>query len=354
MKRTLMVLAVFALVAFAGDFATGGAELTKFQGYGTFQWTMYGEEDINPANQFSDYVYMAWVPKINDSVDFCVSMQHYTTNADVNFDFYTMYLNMQLTKCLSLKGGQFKVPFGYAFTRSGGSMYFADRSMITGGEFGTYGGLDIGAMATVEFAPVTVDLMLSNGTGSQALADTTVNKQFTARLAVDPAEWLTIGGSFAMVGEVDHDEVIVTPDTTITVAVDAWSSTGMDFFAAANYPVTPMGTLRFVGEYMIIGAPDTADDATAGNGMSVMAGYDAELNGDFLVSIMPAVRYDAVTPVDDSGEAEDIGYSRIDFCVNLGILSNLNTLQIGMRNYGFQAEGVDGHTDIYANWRMNF
>ena len=350
MKRTLMVLALFALVAFAGDFATGGAELTKFKGYGTFRWTMNGEEDINPANQFSDYVWVAWLPRINDNLDFCMSAKHSQTSG---FEFDAMYLNMQLTQGLSIRGGQFKLPFGYAFTRSGGSMYFADRSMITGGEFGTYGGYDIGAQATVEFAPVTVDLMLSNGTGAFANADTTCNKQFTARLAVDPTEWLTIGGSYAMVGEVDHDEVIIIGDDTTTVAVDAWSSNGMDFFAAANYPVSPMRTLRFVGEYMIIGARDTADDATAGNGMSVMAGYDMDIDGEVLVNVMPAVRYDAVTPVDLTGNAEDMGESRIDFCVNLGLFSNLNTLQVGMRNYGFQ-DDREGHTDIYANWRMNF
>lgn len=350
MKRTLMVLALFALVAFAGDFATGGAELTKFKGYGTFRWTMYGMDDADPANQFSDYVWMAWLPKINDKVDFCVSAKHTQTGG---FDFDAMYLNMQVTECLSIRGGQFKLPFGYAWTRSGGSMYFADRSMIRADQFGDFGGYDLGAQATIEFAPVTVDLMLSNGTDPNTSADTTINKQFTARLAVDPTEWLTIGGSFAMVGEVDHDEVVIFEEDTITVAVDAWSSNGMDFFAAANYPVTSMGTLRFVGEYMIIGAPDTADDATAGNGMSVMIGYDFDLDGEVLVSIMPAVRYDAATPIDFTGDAEDTGYSRIDFCVNVGLFSNLNTLQVGMRNYGFE-DDTDAYTDIYANWRINF
>lgn len=343
MKRTLMVLALFALVAFAGDFATGGAELTKFKGYGTFRWTMNGMDDADPANQFSDYVWMAWLPKINDKVDFCVSAKHSQTGG---FDFDAMYLNMQLTQCLSIRGGQFKLPFGYAWTRSGGSMYFADRSMIRADQFGDFGGYDLGAQATVEFAPVTVDLMLSNGTDPNTFADTTINKQFTARLAVDPTEWLTIGGSVAMIGQ---PEITDTTGTT-----ESWSSNGMDFFAVANYPVSPTGTLRFAGEYMIIGAPDTADDATAGNGMSVMIGYDFDLDGEVLVSIMPAVRYDAATPIDLTGDAEDTGYSRIDFCVNVGLFSNLNTLQVGMRNYGAEVEGFDSYTDIYANWRINF
>ncbi len=340
MKRTLLVLALFALVAFAGDFATGGAELTQFKGFGTFRWTSFGEEGNPVGNEFSDYVWMAWLPKINDNVDFCISAKHAQTTG---FEFDAMYLNMQITECLSIRGGQFKLPFGHAFTRSGGSMYFADRSMITGGNFGTFGGYDIGAQATVEFAPVTVDLMLSNGTGADANADTTVNKQFTARLAVQPTEWLTIGGSFAMVG---------TPEVADTV--DAVSANGMDFFAVANYPVSPTGTLRFVGEYMIYGAQDNLDDATDGNGMSIMAGYDMDLDGNFIVNVMPAVRYDAVTPTDVTGDAEDTGVNRIDFAVNMGIFSKLNTLQVGMRMYGAEAEGFDSYNDIYANWRINF
>ena len=352
MKRAIMVLAVLTLVAFAGDFATGGAELTKFKGYGTFRWTMYGEEDADPSNEFSDYVWMAWVPKINDNLDFCVSAKHTQMGG---FDFDAMYLNMYLTDGISVMGGQFKRPFGYAYTRSGGSMYFADRSMITVNGFGSeetrvshfekFGGLDTGAMATVEFAPVTVDLMISNGTGANAAANPMVKKQFTARLAVDPTEWLTLGGSFAMVG---------TPESEEPADADAVSATGMDFFAVADYPVSSTGTLRFVGEYMILGADDNMDDAADGNGMSVMAGYNMDLDGEVLVSVMPAVRYDAVTPIDNTGEAEDNGFSRIDFCVNLGLFSNLNTLQVGMSNYGAEAEGFDSYTDIYANWRMNF
>ncbi|MCD4708501.1 MAG: hypothetical protein K8S62_12285 [Candidatus Sabulitectum sp.] len=364
MKRALIVLAVIALVASAGDMISGGSDLTKFTGYGTFRWTSYGIEGANPENQFSDFIWMAWLPKINDSVDFCFSAAHTTTSSDINIDFDQMYLNMKVTDCLSLRGGQFKVPFGYAYTRSGGSMLFADRSfMLVSTEdpdpdsppgtmindFFTYGGRDIGAMLTVEFAPVTVDLMLSNGTGNNAAADTSINKQFTARLAVEPTEWLTIGGSMAMIGqpEMGDDESV--------------SSNGMDFFAVANYPVTPTGTLNFVGEYMMLDVPvNDIEGVELHNGarMSVMAGYDMQLDGDVIMAIQPAVRYDSVDPItgweEEGGEEPEDNLSAIDFCVGIDLFSNLNTLQIGARNYGFENSDIDGYTDIYANWRMNF
>jgi hypothetical protein len=54
------------------------------------------------------------------------------------------------------------------------------------------------------------------------------------------------------------------------------------------------------------------------------------------------------------GEETEDNKTAIDFCVNLDLSSAANTLQLGARNYGFELEDIDGYTDIYANWRMNF
>jgi len=354
MKRTLVVLAVFALVAFAGDMVSGSSDITKFTGYGTFRWTMYGSEDHNPATNFSTSSYLSWVPKLNEYVDGKVAVTVKTPSSS-NFNVCYAYLNLNFTENLTLTGGQLNIPFGYGYTRSGGSMYFADRSMLAGGDqFFKYGGKDNMVMLTGEFAPVTVDLAFSNGNGMRNPADSTVNKQFTARLAVDPVEWLTIGGSIAMIGTPD------IKDTTGTVTTEAFSSNGMDFFAVANYSVSPTATLRFVGEYGILGYPvEVAENQVSSDasGMSIMAGYDMDLDGDVFVRIMPAVRYDSVAPGFAKAENADdpeLGLSRIDFCLNVGLFSKKNTMQIGVRNYGFENDDVDGYTDFYTNWRMNF
>ncbi|MCD6589108.1 MAG: hypothetical protein J7K88_11220 [Candidatus Fermentibacteraceae bacterium] len=352
MKRALVVLAVFALVAFAGDMVSGSSDLTKFTGYGTFRWTMYGEEGANPATNFSTYSYLSWVPKLNDYVDGKVAVT-VNTPSNENFNVCYAYLNLHFTENFTLAGGQMNIPFGYGYTRSGGSMYFADRTMISAGDqFAAYGGKDNMVMLTGEFAPVTVDLALSNGNGMHNSADTTVNKQFTARLAVDPAEWLTIGGSIAMIGTPDIE---TEEDTT-----EAFSSNGIDFFAVANYPVSPTGTFRFVGEYMMLGYDHEVAETlvtTDASKMSIMGGYDMDLDGDVFVRIMPAIRYDNVTPWFDKQEGADDpenGFSRIDFCLNIGLFSDKNTLQIGTRTFSTENSDVDGYTDIYTNWRMNF
>jgi len=349
MKRTLAVLAVIACVAFAGDVLTGGSELIKFKGYGTFRWTMYGQENNPIGSSMSTYTFISWLPKLNEYVDGYISAT-LTTPGDDYVAVDCAYLNLNFSENFTLTGGQFKAPFGYGYTRSGGSMYFADRSAIaTQGQFNIYGGREITTMLTAQFSPVTVDLALSNGNGTNANADTTHNKQFTARLTVDPTEWLTIGGSMAMIGQPELGD-----------SVESWSSNGMDFFAAANYPVSPTGKLCFEGEYMTLGYPSNDAEGWTlhnGAGMSVMAGYDITLDGDVILGLMPAIRYDSVDPIyswfDPADELED-NYSRIDFCVNIDLFSDLNTLQIGTRSYGFENADIDGYTDMYANWRMNF
>lgn len=352
MKRALIVLAVIALVASAGDMISGGSDLTKFTGHASFRWTMNGYEDINPSSTMSTYSYISWLPKLNEYVDGKIGAT-ITTPGDEDFEVCYAYLNLHFADNFTLAAGQMNIPFGYAYTRSSGSMYFADRSAILSGNFSKYGGKDNTAMITAEFAPVTVDLALSNGTGMRNTADNDINKQFAARLAVDPTEWLTIGGSVTMIGNPDY----TTPDS---IEVDAFSSNGMDFFAVANYPVSPTGTFRFVGEYMILGYPQEAAEGWEDSdetGMSIMAGYDMELDGDVFVRVMPAVRYDSVNPWDailEGGDELEDGETFIDFSVNVGLFSNLNTLQIGARNYGFENSDIDGYTDIYAKWRMNF
>ncbi len=346
MKKAIAILSVLAVVAFAGEVVTGGSEMLKFKGYGTFRWDMNGYENIDPGNDMSTYSYISWMPKLNDYVDGYIAVKMTTPNPSFSLD--CAFLNLHFTENFTLTGGQFKKPFGYAFTRSGGSMYFADRSAIVSGagDFDMFGGYDNTAMLTAEFAPVTVDLALSNGTGTAPAADSTRKKQFTARLVAEPTEWLELGGAMAMVGRSDDDE---------TEEVDeSWSATGMDFYGVVNYPVSPTGELVFVGEYQMWNAMDTIDEAEAGNGMSVMLGYDMDLEGDVFMGIMPAVRYDMVTPTDDTGEAEDTGLTYIDFCLNIDLFSEMNTLQLGMRNYGAEAEGFEGYTDMYAKWRMNF
>ena len=80
------------------------------------------------------------------------------------------------------------------------------------------------------------------------------------------------------------------------------------------------------------------------------------LEGDFLSAIMPAIRYESLDPMEyypSGGTAAEDKTTVIDFCLNFYNGDN-HDIQLGGRNVGFEADGVDGYTDMYLGWRMRF
>jgi len=354
--KTLVVVMLLSSLAFAaGEFSTGGSELLKFKGTGNFRWDFYGEEGADPGNNMSSCAIIDWLPRLNDYVDGQFSIELYSNSGNIKLT--DLFLNLHLTEDIALRGGQFKVPFGYANTLSSSTMPFGSRAMVVGeNSFKVYGGRDIGACLMAGFDMINIDLAFTNGTGDNAMADTTISNQFTARVVADAAEWLKIGASVAMVGQ---PEIVVVEDTT-TITIDSWSSMGIDAYAAVDYPVTETVDLHFAGEFMQLGYAGVEIeglDQIDGSAMLFTLAANFETGAEFVQAVRPAVRYETFSPmtytIEGEDEAED-NKTAIDFCVNLDLFSAANTLQLGARNYGFEDENIDGYTDIYANWRMNF
>jgi len=350
MKTLVVVMLLSALAFAAGEFSTGGSELLKFKGTGSFRWDFYGEENADPGNNMSSCAIIDWLPKLNDYVDGQFSLELYSNSGNIKLT--DLFLNLHLTEDIALRGGQFKVPFGYANTLSSSTMPFGSRAMVVGRpDFNVYGGRDIGACLMAGFDMINIDLAFTNGTGDNTVADTTISNQFTARVVADPADWLKIGASVAMVGQPERTEGEVT--------VDSWSSMGLDAYAVVDYPVTETVDLHFAGEYMQLGYAGVEIeglDQIDGNAMLFTLAANFDTGAQFVQAVRPAVRYETFSPmaytIEGSEEAED-NRTAIDFCVNLDLFSAANTLQIGARNYGFE-DDTEGYTDIYANWRMNF
>ena len=358
MKYAIGLLALVTMVSLAGgEFATGGSEMFKFSGYSKFRFAMFGCEDCNPANSFNFYNYVAWSPRVNDMFNGVLAFdtKYGFGSSDATLKLCDAYLNMNIIPELSLMGGRFKVPFGNAFCCSGSMLPFYDRAFVTGtGKgimqgFHNFGGYDIGANLRANFGPVVVDLAYTNGT--DAIADTTVNKQFTARLVATPAEWLDIGAAVAMIGQP------ALLDTAASIDTDSWSATGMDFYLTADYPISETAVLNFAGEYMMLGvAGEDLETMEKKSGSdyyaSLGATFDVEMGA--ITSIMPAVRYESYTPpyMLASGDTEpENGQTIIDFCLNLNA-GSMNTFQIGGRNMGYEDADMEGYTDMYASWRM--
>ncbi len=345
----VLVLAAVSLAA--GEFSTGGSELLKFKGTGYFRWDFYGQEDINPENNMSSFFTIDWLPTLNSFVDGKINLELSSTNGSIKLA--DMYLNLNLSENLSLMGGQFKVPFGYANTRSGGSMYFADRAYTASvGDYRNYALRDNGICLVASFEPVTIDLAYFNGMGANKIADNDRSRQLAARVSADASEWLTLGAAFSSIGQPEIE------DTTGTT--DSWSSSGIDVFAVVKYPLGQGSKLFFEGEYAMLGrtgADVEGMEKSDGSCMSLGVAAEFAVGEGFVRAVRPAVRYDMVNPstmLAEGADEPENNVTALDFCVGLDLTSGRNTLMLGARNYGFESESVDGYTNMYLNWRMNF
>ena len=355
MKYALGLVVLVATLSFAGSAFSGGcAETFGISGF-TKAWIyMYGTEDHDPENTFRAYNWTAFTARLTDNVYGCVGTQFQSWNSNTSIQVCDAFLNMDIIPELSIKAGQFKVPFGWAFNSSGGGQYFLDRAAVTGtSEFTSFGGRDIGVKLHGQFDMVGIDVGFFNGTGTYADADDTMNKQIVALLTVDATEWLTVAAGISMIGQPDLED-----DTTGVVIQDKWSATGIDAYVLADYPLSDNADLRFEGEFLQAGyaGPELiGGEWEAGMAFYAMLGVNIGLENSFLSSIMPAVRYESLSPYEfvvTGADAAEDNITVIDGCLNC-YLTPKNTIQIGARNVSYEAD-IDGYTDMYLGWRMNF
>jgi len=241
MKYALGLVVLVATLSFAGSYFSGGcAETFGISGY-TKAWIyMNGTENYDPANTFRAYNWTSFTARLNDNVYGSVGTQFQSWNSNTSIQVCDAFLNMDIIPELSIKAGQFKIPFGYAFNCAGGGIYFLDRAALTTTpDFNNFGGRDAGLKLHVQFDMVGIDVAYFNGTGTATDADTSITKEFAALLSVDATDWLTIAAGVAMIGEPQHDvitpayieisgdSVIVQPDSTVTVEEWSLNSKGM-------------------------------------------------------------------------------------------------------------------------------
>jgi hypothetical protein len=358
MRTATFILTVLTITSTAfGEFDTGGSDLFRFSGYNKFRYTMWGQEGHDPGNGFDFYSRTTWSPRVSDILSARLSFDtRYGFTAwdslsgsyvsdDFTLKLVEAYGTLWFSPEISLRGGRFKLPFGYGYFRSGSSIPYYDRiSAASSPVFTTYGGLDLGVMLSTDFGPVMIDLAYTNGTDSHA--DTTVNKQFTARISASPAHWVSLGGSVAIIGQPEME------------TVDEWSATGLDFNVHGDYPITSDLTMNYEAEYMILPWPGPAMDnminESGGDYWFSLAGT-SEVEIGILTAIQPAVRYEILSPPEQVVSGDPIpetDISALDFCLNLHT-GSMNTVQIGGRSFSYE-DGDEGHTDIYVNWRMLF
>lgn len=367
MKYALALIALVTALAFAGgEFTTGCADTFKISGYTKAWFYMWGEDYADPANGFRFYNWTALTANLNDWVRGSIGLEFKSWNGLKDLQVCDGWLEADIVPEFSIRAGQFKVPFGYAYNCSGGGIYFLDRAVMVTGvnvdstyqnyDFMYFGGRDIGVNAHAQFDMVGLDLGYFNGMGAYGDSDTTVNMQFVAGLTLDATDWLTFGAGVSMIGQPEFED---TSGTT-----ESWSATGIDAYLLVDYPVSPTFDLVFQGEFLnagVVGPDISGVDKEAGMDFYAMLGGRFGLEGGFLSAIMPAVRYESLDPMEyvlAGGTGAEDKVTIIDFCVNFYNGAN-HDIQLGGRNWGFEnsdpdSGGVEGYTDMYLGWRMRF
>ncbi|NOQ21506.1 MAG: hypothetical protein GQ565_02490 [Candidatus Aegiribacteria sp.] len=355
MKYALGLVVLVATLSFAGsDFSGGCGETFGIMGYTKVWFNMFGAENHDPANSFRGYNWTSFIGRLNENVYGCVGTQFKTWNGNTSIQVCDAFLNMKIIPELSIKAGQFRVPIGWAFNCSGGGIYFLDRAYYTTTtEFKNFSGRDIGVQLHGQFDMVGLDLGIYNGTGAYTDADTSTNKKIAALVTVDVTDWLTFAGGVSMIGQP------VLHDTSGAVSQDEWSATAFDAYALVDYPLSETADLIFQGEFLQSGY--AGPERIGGEWESAMAynallGVNIGIENSFLTGIMPAVRYESLSPyefVEVGQDAAEDNITVMDFCLNCYITPK-NNIQIGGRNFSYENENMDGHTDMYLGWRMNF
>ena len=347
MKYALVALIAVTFVAFAGEFATGGSEMWKFKGYSLATAYIYGEEDSDVDMGFFAMTDLTWLPRVNAYLDAKVEFKLYSTDGDL--DLEDVYLNLHFSDQVCLIGGQFKQPIGYGYLESGSGLRFLHRPMWTSyAGFDIYGARDVGFGLMTDFGMGGIDLTYTNGNGDNTV-EIDSNKMIHFHGWATPTEWVKVGGSVAMYTAYEDSSMD-----------DTFSSTGFGGYLVVDYPASPSIDVGLIGEYLSLGWWGPEITGTEMKSAGIMT---AELNANFgvenawiLTGVQPAIRYEQIDPAtqlpEGATEPED-NYGAIDFCLNLH-MTEMNTLQIGARNYSYEDDNMDGYTDMYLNWRMKF
>jgi hypothetical protein len=356
MKYAIALVALVTALGFAESGCVGCDDDfgVMVNGYAKAWFYMNGAEGADPENTFRAYDYTTIRGRLSESTYANVSASYKSWDADGDFTICDAYLTMKIMPEVAITAGQFNIPLGWANCCSGGNLFFLDRAGVVGtDEFALYSDRDLGVNLHGQFDMVGVDLGYFNGTGIHADANDLCNKEFAGKLTFDATDWLRIAAGVGMVGQPDIE------DSTGTVIQDEWSAMGINAYTLVNYPMSESADLIFQGEFWQFGypGPDVAGyDLNAGMDYYGMLGVNFMLEDAFLYSVMPAVRYETYSPsemVAAGADGAEDNVTWIDACVNCFITPK-NTVQIGLRNYGFEDDNTDGYTDMYLGWRLNY
>jgi hypothetical protein len=268
----IIAVAVFA-VALTGSFAAAQDTIPKITGYTKVKFD-YTPSDQGDTSEFNaSVVRFKLAGKINEKTDYGVFID--AVRDDVLLD---AYFNHKITSDLSVKGGQFKTPYGTDNLRSLAKMAFINRPYMKKETSPAF--RDKGLQVTYKISKFDLQAAVMNGSG-QNKGETNNNKSTSFRAVAHVLPQLQVSGNFSTGRNSttynDRDEFI-------------------NFGASGE-----TGPWEYSGEF----AQKSHGDFT-GNAYYAYVAYNYETAFGYVPMITPALRYDSSDPdtdIDDNAKS---------------------------------------------------
>ena len=271
-STTITAIAVL-LIIFTASFVTAQDMMPKISGYTKVGFS-YTPSDQGDTSEFeASNVRVKFAGKINDKTDYGVLID--VVRDDVLLD---AYFNHKITSSLSVKGGQFKTPYGTDNLRSLASMAFINRPYLKADASPAF--RDKGVQVAYKISKFDILAAVMNGSG-QNKSETNNNKSTSIRTVAHILPQLQVSGNFS---------------TGKNSTVDSERDEFFNFGASGE-----AGPWEYSGEF----AQKNHGDIT-GNAYYAYVAYNYETSFDYVPMITPAIRYDSSdkdTDIDDNAKS---------------------------------------------------
>lgn len=299
----LLLIASFALLGTSVDAKKPDVKSevakTTLSGYVQVQFRTTNEDDAVPNNTFTvRRGRFQLKSKLTDSLSTTLEFDAKTDCVEAK----DIYLRYKISPKFSLKVGQMKKPFSFAYLQAMYKSPMIERPLHVRKYFDNYLGRDVGLIAEwephkrIEFA---IGVFNGAGSGEDAVTDNNNAKDFVGRVELMPAKWLTMGGNVSSHGltEDSDDTPLVDRRVTAYGADLSFRRSGFRVVAEGLFGDKPSSDVdaQMIGLYITAAhkceLKDSVIVAVEQGGRIEFADSNRVLDNDAVISVTPYVGF---------------------------------------------------------------
>ena len=272
---------------------------TTISGYVQAQFQTTNEDDAVPNNTFTVHRGRFQLKsKLTDSLSTTLEIDAKTDGVETK----DIYLRYKISPKFSLKVGQMKKPFSFAYLQAMYKSPMIERPLHVRKYFDNYLGRDVGLIAEWEpHKQIELAMGVFNGAGSgeDAVTDNNNAKDFVGRVELMPAKWLTMGGNVSSHGLTEDSDDTPLADRRVTAygADLSFRRSGFRVVAEGLFGDKPSSDVdaQMIGLYITAAhkreLKDSVITAIENGGRIEFADSDRTIDNDAVISVTPYVGF---------------------------------------------------------------